>query len=144
MRNFLILFGVLICMSFTPQTESKPEKATIYIYRGGQYVGAGANWSIFVDENKLCKLSNNKFMKVEVEPGKHLVTAKMGGMSIMKKETEVEIEAEAGKSYYVACNVKMSITRARLEMLEVTTSTAKKQMEKMNLDNCQEAIDGTN
>jgi hypothetical protein len=60
---------------------------------------------------------------------------------LFKKETVIEIDAEGGESYYVACNIKQSITRARLEMLEVTKSTADKQMKNMALDNCQESID---
>ena len=80
-------------------------------------------------------------MRLAVTPGKHKISAKVGGASLFKKETEVEIEAEAGGTYYIACNVKQSITRARLEMIEVTKGSANKQMEKMSLDNCQESID---
>jgi Protein of unknown function (DUF2846) len=125
-----------------PKTTTA-ETATIYIYRVGQFNNAMANWSMFVDEEKLCKLSNNKYMRVVVKPGKHVVSSKIGGIGLMKKETELEIEAEAGGEYYVACNVKQSITRSRLEMLEVTKGTGKKQMEKLTLDNCQEKIDET-
>jgi hypothetical protein len=107
----------------------------------GQWGGAGANWAIFVDEEKKCKLSNNKYMRIAVKPGKHRISAKVGGASLFKKETEIEIDAEAGGTYYVACNIKSSITRARLEMVEVTKNSANKQMEKMSLDNCQENID---
>ena len=139
----------LACLSLTAAkatdkpTKPKPksDSAVIYIYRVGQFMGAGANWSMFVDEEKLCKLSNNKFMRVVVKPGKHMVTSKIGGVGLFKKETEIEIEAEAGGEYFVACNIKQSFTRARLEMVEVTRNTGKKQMEKMTLDNCQEKID---
>jgi Protein of unknown function (DUF2846) len=110
----------------------------IYVYRVGQFSGAAANWAVFLDGQKTCKLSNNKFMRLAVTPGKHTISAKVGGMTILKKETEIEVEATAGGSYYVACNVKQSITRQRLEMVEVVKSTANKQMEKMSLDNCQE------
>jgi len=121
----------------TPQADS----AVIYVYRVGQFLGASANWAMFVDETKLCKLSNNKYIRVVVKPGKHIVSSKQGGIAIMKKETDIEIEAEPGGEYFVACNVKTSFTRARLEMVEVTKGTGKKQLEKMTLDNCQEDID---
>ena len=81
-------------------------------------------------------------MRVVVKPGKHLISSKVGGVGMFKKETELEIETEAGGEYFVACNIKQSITRARLEMIEVTKGTGKKQMEKMTIDNCQEEIDG--
>ncbi len=73
-----------------------------------------------------------------MQPGKHVISAKLSGASVFKKETEVEIDAEKGSNYFVACNIKSNITRARLEMIEVTKSTAVKQMEHMVLDNCQE------
>ena len=150
MKPKVIFLLAFVCIGLTsvkaaekPQTFNTPpaDSAVIYIYRVGQFMGAGANWAMFVDEEKLCKLSNNKFMRVVVKPGKHMISSRVGGVGLFKKETEVEIEAEAGGEYYVACNIKQSFTRARLEMIEVTKGTGKKQMEKMTLDNCQEKID---
>lgn len=141
----LIIVAVAITGMFAfADTNDEPgaETATVYIYRVGQFNAAAANWSIFADDEKICKLSNNKFIKHEVKPGKHMYSAKVGGVGILKKETEIEIDAEAGGEYFIACNVKQSITRSRLELLEVTKSTANKQMAKMSQDNCQEKIDG--
>ena len=147
----LILLGVILTSfslvafnthnSIEPKAAPRADSAIIYIYRVGQFMGSTANWSMFVDENKICKLSNNKYIRVVVKPGKHTISSKQGGVAILKKETEVEIEAEPGGEYFVACNVKTSFTRARLEMIEVTKGTGKKQLEKMSLDNCQEEID---
>ncbi len=142
-----LLFVVALVMgslslSAHTQAAGKPEDtAHIYIYRVGQFSGAMANFSIFVDGKKLCKLSNNKYFRIAVGPGKHIINAKVGGIGLMKKETEVEIEAEKGGDYYIACNMKSSITRVRLEMIEVTKNTGKKQMENMSEDNCQSKVD---
>ena len=141
--GMLFIAGMLFSlMSFGRAPQQAPgDSSVIYIYRTGQFNGAGTNWAIFVDGQKICKISNNRFMQITVAPGKHRISAKIGGANLFKKETEVEIEAETGGSYYVACNIKQSITRSRLEMLEVTKSTASKQMEGMQLDKCQEKID---
>jgi hypothetical protein len=96
---------------------------------------------MFLDGEKICKLSNNRFIKVEVPAGKHRISSKIGGIEVMKKETEVEIEAEPGNTYYVACNMKQSVMRARLEMIEVTKSTGEKQLKGMTLDKCQDTDD---
>lgn len=148
MKKFFFLSATAIALvsilSFTlvkTTAEKSDDPATIYIYRVGQFGAAANNWSIFADEQKICKLSNNKYIMHKVKPGKHVYTAKIGGVGILKKETEIEIEAEAGKSYYIACNVKQSFTRVRLELVEVTKSSADKQMAKMSLDNCQEKVD---
>lgn len=143
MRKLFLAFILTLAFSnFSKANKTAPgDSAIIYIYRVGQWAGSGANWAMFVDEQKLCKLSNNKFIRVVVKPGKHNISSKVGGVGMFKKETEVEIEAEAGGEYYVACNIKQSFTRARLEMIEVTKGTGKKQMEKMTVDNCQGDID---
>ena len=147
MRKVFFVSAMLIaCILISDTGYCKMRQPTgdttyIYVYRVGQFSGAGANWAVFLDDEKKCKLSNNKYMRLAVTPGKHKISAKVGGASLFKKETEVEIEAEAGGTYYIACNVKQSITRARLEMIEVTKGSANKQMEKMSLDNCQESID---
>jgi uncharacterized protein DUF2846 len=144
----LLVFLAAIVVSFkipnSGISSKTADNAIVYIYRVGQFGAAGANWAIFEDEVKICKLSNNKFIKHEVKPGKHIYTAKVGGVSVFKKETEIEINAEAGQSYYIACNVKTSITRARLELIEVTKNSAEKQMAKMTLDKCQEDLDSGN
>lgn len=140
-----LFFAFILTLSFSNFSKANQtvpaDSAVIYIYRVGQWGGAGANWAMFVDEQKLCKLSNNKFIRVVVKPGKHNISSKVGGVGMFKKETELEVEAEAGGEYFVACNIKQSFTRARLEMVEVTKGTGKKQMEKMTLDNCQADID---
>lgn len=136
---FTTAFSALSLISMAQSAGDRPsaDSSFIYIYRSGQFGGSLSNWTIYVDEQKTCKLSNNRFIRVFVKPGKHNVSAKMSGVGVFKKETEVDIDAEKGSSYYVACNIKSSITRARLEMLEVTKSTGVKQMENMTLDNCQ-------
>lgn len=140
MRKLVFLF-LLASLGREVQAQDTANLATVYIYRGGQFTGSLSNWALFVDGNKICKLSNNKFITVKVQPGKRVISSKIGGADLFKKETMIELETEAGKSYYVACTIKQSFTRARMEFMEVTKSTADKQMQGMTLDNCQEDID---
>lgn len=143
MKTLLGLMAIVFCFSFSHVPSSNPpaDEATIYIYRGGQFAGSARNWSIFVDDEKVCKLSNNKFIKVTVKPGKRVINSKIGGVEVLKKETGLEVDVEAGKEYYVSCTVKQSFTRFRLELTEVTKSTANKQMKDMAMDKCQDMND---
>ena len=139
------LSGVLSAEAFagsmTPLTTPNADTSFLYIYRGGQFGGALTNFSIWVDDKKLCKISNGKYIKVPLSPGTHKVEAKIGGVGIMKKETSIEVDVVKGKSNFVACNMKQSITRARLEMTEVVEKNGQKDIDKMTLDNCQSRID---
>jgi Protein of unknown function (DUF2846) len=74
-------------------------------------MGSLTNFTIWVDDQKLCKISNGKYFKVPVKAGTHIVSAKRGGVGVMKKETEVEVDVENGKSAYISCSMKSSITR---------------------------------
>lgn len=112
--------------------------ATVYIYRGGQFFGSAINYSIFANGEKICKLSNNRYIEYKAKPGKLSLTALRGGIEVFKRETGLDLEVENGKKYYVRGDQKSSITRTRLELSEVTESTAKRDMTSMSLDNCQE------
>ena len=120
---------------------SDADSSFIFIYRGGQFTGALTNFTIFVDDIKLCKISNGKYFKVPVKPGAHVVSAKRGGVGIMKKETEVDVDVESGQSSYISCSMKSSITRVRLEMQEVVPKTGVKDISNMKVDNCQGNIE---
>lgn len=141
MKRFLSLFILIIISATSKSQPPKPDECYIYFYREGQFGGALSNYKMFVDDKKICKISNDRWFKITVAPGKHDIEAKVGGTSLSKKETFLSIITEGGKSYYISCDVKRSITRSRLEMEEVTESTANKKMKKMKEDNCAEDIE---
>ncbi len=120
---------------------SNGDSSYIYIYRGGSFSGSLTNFAIYVDDQKLCKLSNKRYFKIAVKPGKHIISAHRGGVGIGKKETEVEVDTENGKSNYISCSMKSSITRVRLEMEEVIEKTGIKDISDMKVDNCQANIE---
>ena len=132
----IICIAVLCCFKVSAQTGSY-----IYIYRTGQWGAALTNYAVFLDGKKICKLSNGKYIKVPVSPGSHELQAKKGGVDILKKETALTVEVEAGKDNYVSCSIKSSITRQRMEMTEVVKSNGEKAIADMKQDNCQDDIE---
>jgi hypothetical protein len=132
---------VIIVQAKTTRSRITPSPDTdssfIFIYRGGSFSGSLTNFIIYVDDQQLCKLSNKRYFKVPVKPGKHIISAKRGGVGIGKKETEVEVDTENGKSNYISCSMKSSVTRVRLEMEEVVEKTGIKDISDMKVDNCQ-------
>ena len=119
------------------QIANNPDLATVIIYRTPQYAAAAYNWAIFENEEKICKLSNKKFMIYQREPGDSDFRAQVGGVQLWpKKVTGLKIPLEAGEVYYIKTNVKASFTRARVELTEVTERTARHEMRKLTLDRC--------
>ena len=147
MKKHQIFLAVCLCTSLaafrsdnTLPTRWADDVATLIIYRGGQAFGLGMNYSIFVNGQKICKLSNNRYIEYKAKPGKIALTAKRGGVEVFKRETGLDLDAKAGTTYYVQGDVKSSLTRTRLELSEVTESTAKRDMKDMGVDNCQESL----
>lgn len=138
---FAICFFVLTTAfrSDFPFTPVHADFGTVYVYRGGQFFGSALNYAIFANGERICKLSNNKYIEYKAKPGKLSVTAHRGGMEVFKKETGLEMDVEAGKSYYIKGDLKSSIMRTRLELSEVTENTAKRDMKDMTIDACQDA-----
>ncbi|MBC8154861.1 MAG: DUF2846 domain-containing protein [Bacteroidetes bacterium] len=121
----------------TPPVPAPP--ATVYIYRGGEFFAGGLNYSIFANGEKICKLSNSRYLTYQAPPGTVRLTAQRGGVEVFKRETELTLPVESGKRYYVRCDVKSSVMRTRLEMAEVTETTGRRDLETLKPDNCQQA-----
>ena len=142
------LLGIILLTAVTSFGNAQNDKAQaqsyVYVFRGGQFGAALANFTIYVDGHKTCKISNDKYFKYPVSPGSHEIDARLSGASVFKKETGITITTEAGKNNYVSCDVKRSLTRARMEMIEVVENAGKQAITKMREDNCQEDIPSGN
>jgi hypothetical protein len=139
LRVLTVFLFAAVASAFHPAPPAPADDtATIYIYRGGQFMGAMANYAVYINGQKICKLSNERYIEYHAKPGTLSIMAKNGGVEVFKKETGLELPVEAGRKYYVRGDIKTSITRARMELSEVTENTAKRDMAKLTVDNCQE------
>jgi len=140
-QSFCSITLVLLSLSFfsigKTKNDNKAGHAKIYIYRVGQFSSAANNYTIFIDGEQFCKLSNNKYILAEVPAGVHKVSAQLG-FSVFKKEAEVEIDAKEDTSYYISCYVKTGLTKTNFKMLEVAETTARLQMKDLGRDNCRD------
>jgi hypothetical protein len=140
-RKFLIALVVFISTFSTFAQEVseyyKPssDNATVVFYRGSQLWRAAVNFTIRVDGVELCRLSNNRFLVYRTAPKTVNFTNVAGGLNIPNKE-KLEMQLEAGKIYFVQCDIKSGLFTDRMEMTEVTESTAKRKMDGVKPDNC--------
>lgn len=119
----------------TSKTTVAADSATVFFYRGSQFYRAGVNFTIRANGEEICRLSNKRYLIYKRLPGKVSFTSVAGGLNIPDKE-KFDLELEAGKSYYIQCDIKTSFVADRMEMTEVMPSTAKNKMEKLTPDNC--------
>ncbi|MDB5269221.1 MAG: hypothetical protein JWP58_2261 [Hymenobacter sp.] len=142
MKKLVLFPAVILFAAFSSAFHPAPpadDTATVCIYRGGQFMGSMVNYAVYINGEKICKLSNERYIEYKTKPGTLNIMAKNGGVEVFKKETGLELAVEAGHKYYVRGDIKTSITRARMELSEVTENTAKRDMAKLTVDNCQQA-----
>jgi hypothetical protein len=138
-RILIILTLALVARASMAQNESVlNEPATLIIYRKGQYSGFSANFSVYVNGELICKLSNNRYIEVTIPPGKINIIAVKSGVAINKKTEALLIAVSPGQTYYLQGNVKSSAIRYRMELSEVTVGTFERDTGEMVRDNCQQ------
>lgn len=60
----------------------------------------------YVDDTLLCKLGNGKFSAHEPESGERKIHAQYKGKVKSNAETDLYINLEAGKTYYISVNIE--------------------------------------
>jgi len=122
--------------------KPKPVNTASYIivYRGGQLASALTNYSIYIDGRKVCILSNGRFLKYPVSPGKHEIEATKSGLTLSKKEIYTSVLSSPGRNNYVVCNIRKSLLKEKVEMNEVGESSGRQMINNLKEDNCQEDI----
>lgn len=136
---FFLLFSVT---AFAASAQSvipaaPADKALVIFIRPPEMTSALDNWKLLVNEKEFCRISNNRYVTYLSAPGKVSFAAIRGGIGIGKPKSPLELELEAGKTYYVHCDVKTNLVSVRILLEEITLSTAKKFMEKAKPDNCE-------
>lgn len=79
--------------------EPRPDQALVYLIREKRYVGSGRTMFVFSDQEFLGALDNNSYTFAYLPPGKHLLWLNWA-------KVNVEIDAEAGKTYYFAISTE--------------------------------------
>ncbi len=134
------LFILIANLSFSQTQNNNIVK--VILYRKDQLY-SGNNFAIFADNQKICWLSNARYLMYESKPGKLILSANLGIVSLLKrKKSYLTLEVEVGRTYYINCIVKKthhSHSRTpdiELEMWEVSESIAKLELMKLKPDHC--------
>ena len=127
-------------------TENDPDAdyGLVYFIRGKGHAGSATAFSALIDGKRVCKLNNRRFSKHEVSPGEHEFSAQFGGKTGKKKAELIQIDIEAGKTYYVQMIMQASFWVNDVRAQEITRNSALRLLEddEIKLDpECGEVIE---
>lgn len=96
-------------------------KANIYVYRHESF-GAAIRIPVSLDGRKVASTAAKTYMLLSVAPGPHQV------LSDAEVEDKLEVNAEAGKTYYIWQEIKMGAFMARTKLQMVDEAKARKHL----------------
>jgi Protein of unknown function (DUF2846) len=88
--------------TFAPQTGV----ANIYVYRNEGVMGAAMKLGVTVDGKDVGETAGKTYFMISAAPGKHTIASKG------ESGSTVDINAEAGKNYFIWQEVKMGLLSA--------------------------------
>ncbi len=140
---FVVVLALSTLTTFAQTEIPKPpaDKAMVVFIRPAEITSALDNWVLMANGDEFCRISNNRYVTYLAKPGKVSFSSKRGGIGIGKPKSSLELELEAGKTYYVQCDIKTNLINVRILLNEITLSTAKRFLEKAKPDNCETAKD---
>lgn len=94
----------------------------VYFIRHTGYEGSAVAFKTVIDGEVACKLRNKRYSIHEVAPGAHGFTVQFSG----KQSDPVQINVEAGKTYYVYMILQNGVARTALYCVELTENSAQK------------------
>ncbi len=105
--KILFLFALILTscsvhlQKFIPIEEIPEGKAIVYIYRPGSMLGAAVHWTVNANDEKVSEnhLRNKTYLVYYAEPGRYTIWGQ-----VTNTRREVDIDVEAGKTYYVHSN----------------------------------------
>ncbi|MFW5656191.1 MAG: hypothetical protein ACOC0C_01135 [Bacteroidota bacterium] len=93
--------------------------AILYVYRPGSY-GFLVNYDLFLDDSIICRVTSNFREKIKIHKnGYHTLWAKT------ESKTEVPVNIQPGKEYYVRCGLSMGLLVGRPTLELIDKSVAK-------------------
>jgi len=99
--------------------EAPPDKSVIYIYRD-EMMGGGVRMDVLIDGFLLGDMRTKSYMRAVVKPGPHTV------LSRAENSSQVSVNAEPGKIYYVWQEAKMGLMYAGTALHLVDSGTGQR------------------
>ena len=98
--------------------QVKPGKANIYVFRNETF-GAALKMPVALNGRLVGDTASKTYLMMEVDPGKHTVVSKT------ENDSTVEVNAVAGRNYFVWQEVKMGLMSARSNLQIVDEATGR-------------------
>ena len=127
--TLFIVLSITLNVAFGQDADSAGNISSVtgkvYCMRSTGFQGFATAFTFFIDDSIVCKLNNERYSIHEVTPGIHKFSSQFGGKKSKEKAERIEIDVEAGKTYYIELIFQPGVLINNLYCQEVTENSAK-------------------
>ena len=110
-HTVILASGSLYGQNQNGHPDSAKQSGKVYYMRSTGFSGSAQGFTVFIDDNIVCKLNNKRYSIHEVAPGIRRFSVQFAGKSSKEKAERIEINIEAGKVYLVLSGSSFSNSR---------------------------------
>ncbi len=125
MKTFKVFILMLLGLVSTITASAQNKYAQVYFIRSTGFQGSATAFTAFIDEQLVCKLNNKKYSVHQIEVGEHSFSVQFAGKQSKAKAEKIQINVEAGKTYYIQMIFQSGMIKNNLYCQEVTENSAK-------------------
>lgn len=103
--------------------QGATEIATVFFYRTGD-LGGWRRATITIDGQQVCSLANQRFFRIEIPAGRHILTGP-------DKRKGTELKLEVGKTYYFATTFIWGQTKNVFTIVQVSPEQGEFEMKSL-------------
>lgn len=134
----IMISGSLYGQNQNESPDSTKQNGKVYFMRSTGFSGSAQGYTVFIDDIVVCKLNNKRYAIHEVARGTHRFSVQFAGKSSKEKAERIEINIEAGKTYYIQLVSQSGLLKNNLYCQEVTENSARTVLSNLKEDkNCQ-------
>lgn len=107
-------------------------KSSIYIYRANQYFGSAVLSEVYLDGELIAVVGPGNFIRVDVEPGKHPILSRGGGLQPPLPAKTV-VDARANRMHFIGIWKVLGFTTNSIKHKIVSEETGIKALERSKM-----------
>ncbi len=131
---------IAIVLSIASLQAFAQETAKVFIARKKIYTGTGGPLKVFVDDNLVCRINNNKYSVHDIPAGTHRFSVQYYSKESKDGKFQdfgaIEINVEAGKEYYIKSSLQTKKMLTHVILEEITANSWGKVKDGLDQDDC--------
>jgi hypothetical protein len=131
-----VAFTAAVAQTDSTKNPDTVNTAKVYVIRATGITGSAVKLRVLVDSIMYCRIRNNRYAVMYIQPGTHDFYATSWDGPKPKEKLALNMPVEAGKTYYLSIRMRSGFWQNEIFVEEVTYNTAAPLLQKYQQAEC--------